>query len=98
MDSLTNCSSLNVLALFQNQLNGQLPSSVGNLTSQLQYLLLGQNELSGSVPSSIGNLQGLTGLGLDSNNFDGMITEWIGKFRYMEKLFNLGRSIATETD
>jgi Leucine-rich repeat (LRR) protein len=43
MDALTNCSSLNVLALFGNQLKGELPSSVGNLSSQLQYLLLGQN-------------------------------------------------------
>lgn len=87
MDALTNCSSLNVLALFQNQLKGELPISVGNLSSRLQYLILGQNELSGSVPSSISNLQGLTSLGLDSNNFDGTIVEWVGKFRYMEKLF-----------
>ncbi|GJN34963.1 hypothetical protein PR202_gb23680 [Eleusine coracana subsp. coracana] len=77
IDALTNCSSLNVLALFQNQLKGELPSSMGNLSSQLQYLLLGQNELAGHVPSSIGNLQGLTSLGLDSNNFDCTVTEWI---------------------
>ncbi|GJM95582.1 hypothetical protein PR202_ga12342 [Eleusine coracana subsp. coracana] len=75
IDALANCSSLNVLALFQNQLKGELPSSVGNLSSQLQYLLLGQNELAGHVPSSIGNLQGLTSLGLDSNNFDGTILD-----------------------
>lgn len=87
MDVLTNCSSLQVLALFQNQLAGQLPSSVGNLSSQLQYLLLGNNKISGSVPSSIGNLQGLTSLGLDSNNFDGLITNWVGNFKIMEKLF-----------
>ncbi|KAJ1265497.1 hypothetical protein BS78_08G080500 [Paspalum vaginatum] len=87
MDALTNCSSLNVLALFQNQLMGELPSSVGNLSSRLQYLLLGRNELSGSVPSSIRNLQGLTSLGLDSNNFDGSVTDWVGNFGFMEKLF-----------
>uniref|UniRef100_J3NDN8 Receptor kinase-like protein Xa21 n=1 Tax=Oryza brachyantha TaxID=4533 RepID=J3NDN8_ORYBR len=92
MDALTNCSSLNVLALYQNQLSGQLPSSVGNLSSQLQYLLLGHNKISGSVPSSIGNLQGITNLGLDSNNFYGSITKWVGNFKIMEKLFLSGNS------
>uniref|UniRef100_A0A0D9XZQ0 Receptor kinase-like protein Xa21 n=1 Tax=Leersia perrieri TaxID=77586 RepID=A0A0D9XZQ0_9ORYZ len=92
MDVLKNCSSLQTLALFQNQLAGKLPSSVGNLSSELQFLLLGKNKISGSVPSSIGNLQGLTNLGLDSNNFDGLITKWIGNFKVMQKLFLSGNS------
>ncbi|KAL6842194.1 hypothetical protein ACP4OV_028173 [Aristida adscensionis] len=87
MDALANCSSLKKLSLWKNQLKGELPSSVGNLSSGFQVLLLGMNELSGSVPSSIGNLQGLTYLVLEFNNFDSDISEWVGNFKYMEKLF-----------
>ncbi|KAL6842193.1 hypothetical protein ACP4OV_028172 [Aristida adscensionis] len=33
------------------------------------------------------NLQGLTYLSLEFNNFDGDISEWVGNFKYMEKLY-----------
>lgn len=40
MDSLTNCSKLQVLALNRNNVSGVLPESVGNLSTNLQSLML----------------------------------------------------------
>ena len=44
--------------LYQNNLTGSIPPSLGNLTS-LQELKLEKNAFSGSIPSSLGNLKAL---------------------------------------
>ena len=44
--------------LYQNNLTGSIPPSLGNLTS-LQELKLEKNAFSGSIPSSLGNLKTL---------------------------------------
>mgnify|MGYP001117504190 CR=1 FL=1 len=41
--------------LFDNQLSGTIPSSIGNLRSVV-YLYLNDNQLSGTIPSSISGL------------------------------------------
>ncbi|REL23938.1 T9SS C-terminal target domain-containing protein [Rhodohalobacter sp. SW132] len=46
------------LDLFSNNLNGNLPGSIGNL-SRLTYLNTKQNRLSGEIPESINNLGSL---------------------------------------
>lgn len=85
LHALGNCSSLQTFSVGENQLEGHIPNSIGNLSTNLQYLILSGNKLSGIVPPSIGNLQSLTWLALDFNNLTGPIDEWIGK------LTNLGR-------
>ncbi|KAK4774265.1 hypothetical protein SAY86_009200 [Trapa natans] len=47
-----NLSTLTRLELHDNQLSGEIPSSIGNL-SQLRILDLSHNQLAGSIPSSI---------------------------------------------
>src|SRR5689334_22051974 len=47
--------------LYKNNLNGTIPSSIGNI-KYLETLSLPYNQLSGSIPSSIGNLKYLTSL------------------------------------
>jgi Leucine-rich repeat (LRR) protein len=47
------------LKLVNNNLNGELPSEIGDLTS-LQDLNLFRNNITGVLPSSIGNLKNLT--------------------------------------
>ncbi|VAH10453.1 unnamed protein product [Triticum turgidum subsp. durum] len=75
---LSNCSSLNVLGLAQNQLQGAIPNSIGKLSTQLQELGLDENELSGPVLVNIGNLSALTVLDLSNNKLDGPIEGWVG--------------------
>lgn len=65
-------TNLEVLDLHQNQLNGSIPPSLGNL-SRIRYLDLSHNSFSGSIPSSIGNLQNLAHLNLSFNNLSGVI-------------------------
>uniref|UniRef100_A0A0E0JX91 Receptor kinase-like protein Xa21 n=1 Tax=Oryza punctata TaxID=4537 RepID=A0A0E0JX91_ORYPU len=76
--SLANCTQLKKLFLDGNDLRGSLPSSVGNLPSQLNWLWLRQNKLSGTIPPEIGNLRSLTILYMDNNLFSGSIPPTIG--------------------
>ncbi|KAM0833682.1 hypothetical protein ACQ4PT_064109 [Festuca glaucescens] len=86
LNSLRNCSSLKVLSLAYNKLQGFLPESVGNLSPSLEQLLLPGNNLSGQVPQSIGKLGGLTKLSLDHNNFTDTIHGWIKNLKDMQIL------------
>lgn len=87
LDSLSNCTLLEMLSLHSNMLQGVLPNSVGNLSSNLDNLVFGRNMLYGLLPSSIGNLHRLTKLGLEGNNFTGPIDEWIGNLPNLQGLY-----------
>jgi Leucine-rich repeat (LRR) protein len=71
--------NMNVVAidLFQNNLNGVLPLSFGNL-KKLVTLELGWNHLHGQIPATIGNLTHLFAADLDVNEFDDTIPSSIG--------------------
>lgn len=86
LHALRNCSNLELLSLAQNQLQGEIPNSIGDLPLKLQQLVLSENKLSGEVPASIGNLQGLFRLSLDLNNLTGKIDEWVPKLTKLQKL------------
>lgn len=87
LQALGNCANLNVLALSENQLEGVIPYSIGNLSSTLQILILGGNKLSGTVPASIANLSGLIQLTLDNNRLTvGTIDQWIGNLKKLQSL------------
>ena len=64
--------NLTYLNLYSNQLTGEIPIEIGNLTN-LTYLDLQMNELTGEIPSEIGSLVNLYLLHLNENNFYGMI-------------------------
>jgi hypothetical protein len=76
------------LTLYNNNLKGTLPSSLGklkNLTSiDLQF-----NQLSGSIPSSLGNISNLQYIQLDYNNLTGSVPS---SFSNLTKLGILGVS------
>ncbi|XP_006647067.2 probable LRR receptor-like serine/threonine-protein kinase At3g47570 [Oryza brachyantha] len=78
LSSLANCTQLKKLTLDGNILQGSLPSSVGNLPSQLDWLWLKQNKLSGTIPPEIGNLKSLSIMYMDNNMFSGSIPPTIG--------------------
>ncbi|KAI3721125.1 hypothetical protein L2E82_32129 [Cichorium intybus] len=85
LDSLQNCSRLEVLLLNDCNFQGVLPTSIGNLSDQLSYLDLGGNYLYGNLPSDISNLVGLTTLALGDNRFTGKIPSIIGKLRKLQE-------------
>ncbi|XP_010905750.2 receptor kinase-like protein Xa21 [Elaeis guineensis] len=87
LDSLTNCSELQVLSLHDNMLRGMLPNSVVNLSSQLQVLLLDENYISGRIPNGIENLANLYWFTFHHNLFTGAIPESIGKLARLQKLY-----------
>jgi RHS repeat-associated protein len=60
-----------------NNLNGTIPSQIGNLT-YLVSLSLNTNFLTGSIPTTIGNLSNLQSLDLWNNQLSGSIPTQIG--------------------
>ncbi|CAN6355867.1 unnamed protein product, partial [Urochloa humidicola] len=79
--SLTNCTRLSFLDLDGNNIQGNFPSSVANLSRNLEYLVMGSNHMSGTIPSGIVDLVGLSMLYLDNNTLAGPIPDSIGKLR-----------------
>ncbi|XP_058111194.1 probable LRR receptor-like serine/threonine-protein kinase At3g47570 [Magnolia sinica] len=86
LDSLTNCSSLQLVHVGINRLSGVLPNSIANLSTQLTILSLGSNMIFGSIPSGIQNLIGVTVLILESNFLTGTIPIGVGKLNKLEVL------------
>ena len=73
------CDAGNVieLDLDTNNLDGPLPSAIGDLT-YLEFLDLGYNYVSGSLPSELENLDFLWGLYLPYNELSGSIPPQLG--------------------
>ena len=65
------------LILDGNNLSGEIPPEIGNLTA-LTGLYLGNNQLTGTIPPEIGNLTALTSLYLASSQLTGTIPPEIG--------------------
>ncbi len=78
-------SELRYLSFFDNKLEGQIPASIGNITT-LTYLDLDKNNFEGSVPVSFGNLINLQALWLSRNNLTS-IPEEIGNMSNLRTLY-----------
>ncbi|CAI9093636.1 OLC1v1029185C1 [Oldenlandia corymbosa var. corymbosa] len=76
---------LQVLTLFDNNLDGVIPSSISNM-STLEFLGLSGNSLSGNIPEEIGNLKRLTFLGLEKNSLVGFIPSSIFNISTLESI------------
>lgn len=76
--------------IISNNLVGNLPSALGNLTN-LNTLWLPFNSLSGTIPASLGNLNNLESLSLYSNNLSGSIPSELGSLSNLIML-QLGRN------
>uniref|UniRef100_A0A7N2LGJ3 non-specific serine/threonine protein kinase n=1 Tax=Quercus lobata TaxID=97700 RepID=A0A7N2LGJ3_QUELO len=86
LSSLNNCSQLNNLHVSDNQVGGELPNSITNLSIQLLRLRLDGNSIGGSIPTRISNLVSLTELNLGSNLLTGNIPSSIGKLTNLNVL------------
>ncbi len=74
------------LYLENNDLNGPIPDSLGQL-NQLQELSLSKNQLSGSIPDSLGQLRRLKILYLSGNHLDGFIPNSLGDLINLQGLY-----------
>ncbi|GAB5523477.1 MAG: hypothetical protein Roseis2KO_13490 [Roseivirga sp.] len=77
------------LVLEDNNLDGTLPTEIGDL-SALRGLVLGGNELRGGLPAELGNLTELEALILRDNDFGGSIPVELAN---LTKLFELNLAI-----
>ncbi|XP_050277874.1 probable LRR receptor-like serine/threonine-protein kinase At3g47570 [Quercus robur] len=84
--SLTKCTKLEYIFLNSNQLAGELPSSVANLSFNLQQFCIDDNLLTGSFPQGFERYQNLLALSIQQNSFRGQIPKSIGKLQKLEKL------------
>uniref|UniRef100_A0A0E0HGM8 Receptor kinase-like protein Xa21 n=1 Tax=Oryza nivara TaxID=4536 RepID=A0A0E0HGM8_ORYNI len=89
LQSLGNCTELQVFSMTGNRLQGHVPSSLGNLSDQLQELHLAESKLSG-----IANLQNLIIVALGANQFTGVLPEWLGTIKTLQKV-SLGSNLFT---
>ena len=74
------------LALHQNQLNGNIPSELGNLNN-LEYLVLWNNQLHGNIPPELGNLDNLIYLYLGPNKLTGKIPAELANLSNLKHLY-----------
>ena len=73
------------LDLYENQLSGEIPPELGNL-SNLGSLELHYNDLSGEIPPELENLANLERLSLDGNQLSGEIPPWLGNLANLKGL------------
>ncbi|KAM7481346.1 hypothetical protein LguiB_005929 [Lonicera macranthoides] len=91
LNSLTNCSALEVLEASNNQLGGVLPNSLGNLSTHMRLFHVAINKISGVIPSGFGGLVNLEMLGIEQNQFEGEIPDVIGEMKKLQ-LLDLSRN------
>ena len=72
--------------LFYNNLSGNIPTEIGNLTQLTKLTVTGNQGLSGNIPIEIGNLTQLTDLDLNFNNLSGNIPTEIGNLTQLTNL------------
>eukprot|EP00253_Pinus_taeda_P007246 PITA_07246 len=87
LTALSNFSDLQEVDLSGNNFAGQLPFSIGHLSTKLYSLDLGINELAGEIPPAIGNLSSLTFLSLKGNYFTGSIPSSVIMLQKLERLY-----------
>ncbi|WVZ54087.1 hypothetical protein U9M48_004950 [Paspalum notatum var. saurae] len=84
--TLGNCTKLQKFSVSTNQLQGPVPTTLGNLSVELQLLYMGDNQLSGGFPSGVANLHNLMEFALGGNQFTGEVPEWLGTLNHLQSL------------
>ena len=85
-------AGLQELDLSDNEIEGEIPAAIGNL-STLQNLNLSGNSIQGEIPPTIGNLTALEDLNLSGNKIEGEIPPAIGNLSSLQNLNLSGNEI-----
>uniref|UniRef100_A0ACD6AGU5 Uncharacterized protein n=1 Tax=Avena sativa TaxID=4498 RepID=A0ACD6AGU5_AVESA len=78
LSSLANSTKLVNLLLDANNLQGNLPNSIGDLPKRVQLLMLRENKIFGSIPHEIVNLKNLIDLRMEQNLLTGNLPDSLG--------------------
>ncbi|KAG5036063.1 hypothetical protein JHK87_010973 [Glycine soja] len=70
-DSLRNSTKLQILMVNDNHLAGELPSSVANLSGNIQQFCVANNLLTGTLPQGMEKFKNLISLSFENNAFTG---------------------------
>ncbi|CAJ2653353.1 unnamed protein product [Trifolium pratense] len=81
LSSLTNCTQLSKIYIFDNGFGGVLPNIIGNFSTHLRLLHMEYNQIHGVIPERIGQLIGLTDLEIGNNFLEGTIPDSIGNLK-----------------
>ncbi|KAM7477120.1 hypothetical protein LguiB_024363 [Lonicera macranthoides] len=92
--SLLNSSNLQELELAGNNLGGEIPSIIGDLSTSLVQIHLDENLIFGSIPPQISNLVNLTLLNLSYNALNGSIPLELCRMTKLERLYLSNNSLS----
>ncbi|EOY17001.1 Serine-threonine protein kinase [Theobroma cacao] len=87
LSSLTSCKNLSVLQISSNPLNGNLPTSISNLSTSLQDFRAMDCKIKGTIPIEIGSLSNFRVLNLGQNELKGSIPRSIGNLTRLKELY-----------
>ncbi|KAM4125704.1 hypothetical protein ACB094_01G330200 [Castanea mollissima] len=94
--SLANCSDLKELKLAGNNLGGEIPPIIGDLSTNLVKLILSENLIHGFIPPHISNLVNLTLLNLSSNLLNDSIPPELCQMGKLERVYLSNNSLLGE--
>lgn len=87
LSELVNATRLRVLIFDGNNFGGTLPTSIFNLSTNLQRMEFKGSHLHGSIPAGLGNLVNLQVLSMGGNSLTGSIPTDVGKISGLIYLF-----------
>ncbi|XP_068311186.1 probable LRR receptor-like serine/threonine-protein kinase At3g47570 [Pyrus communis] len=91
-----NISSLTTLALYGNNMSGNLPDNICEHLPSIRIFNLGRNQFDDLIPSKLWQCKELRELKLGYNNFRGSIPKSLGNLTYLTKIY-LGNNNLTGT-
>ncbi|BFG38329.1 hypothetical protein CerSpe_246030 [Prunus speciosa] len=80
-------SSLTILSLHGNSLNGGIPDNVCQYLPNIQVQNLGNNQFGGPLPSKLWPCKELLELVLENNNFSGSIPKNMGNLAQLMEIY-----------